>query len=181
MFKGSVLLLKASCASVGLSRLRRSILALRARCLFLTYRIKPSLWQRLIRQKKKKYVCLPSSGKIKILGRSVDFFKFFFLNFFLTLSHFHVLPWPVRSTCNKNTFKLILVINVVFCEYIGKICCQCQRCYTAKHNSSTAIYLCRHTNSVWARHFDTRWYPVQWIEKSHKPGSVKRMGIQNRV
>ena len=80
-----------------------------------------------------------------------------------------------------KTLSSWYVINVVFCEYIGKICCQCQRCYTAKHNSSTVIYLCRHTNSVLACHFDTRWYPVQWIEKSHKPGSVKRMGIQNRV
>ena len=131
---------------------------------------------------KKKNVCLPSSGKIKILGRLVVFFCFFcFCFFWRTFGVINVLPRPVRSTCNKNTFKLILVINIVFCEYIGKICCQCQRCYTAKHNSSTAIYLCRHTNSVWARHFDTRWYPVQWIEKSHKPGSVKRMGIQNRV
>ena len=52
------------------------------------YHIIPPL--HLIRPKK-KYVCLPSSGKIKILGRSVDFFFFFFLNFFF------------------NTFKLISV------------------------------------------------------------------------
>ena len=38
----------SSFASGGLSRLRRSILALRARGLFLTGRVKPSLWQRLI-------------------------------------------------------------------------------------------------------------------------------------
>ena len=47
MFKDSVLLRKSSCASGGLSCLRRSILALRARGLFLTDRVKPSLWQRL--------------------------------------------------------------------------------------------------------------------------------------
>ena len=39
--------LRSSFASGGLSRLRRSILALCARGLFLTDRVKPSLWQRL--------------------------------------------------------------------------------------------------------------------------------------
>ena len=39
--------LRSSFASGGLSRLRRSILALRACGLFLTNRVTPSLWQRL--------------------------------------------------------------------------------------------------------------------------------------
>ena len=43
--------LRSSFASGGLSRLRRSILTLRARGLFLTDRVKPSLWQRLRRPK----------------------------------------------------------------------------------------------------------------------------------
>ena len=40
--------LRSSFASGGLSRLRRSILALRARGVFLTDHVKPSLWQRLV-------------------------------------------------------------------------------------------------------------------------------------
>ena len=40
--------LRSSFASGGLSRLQRSILALCARGLFLTDRVKPSLWQRLL-------------------------------------------------------------------------------------------------------------------------------------
>ena len=48
--------LRSSFASGGLSRLRRSIFALRARGLFISDRVKPSLWQRLSWSKKlKKY------------------------------------------------------------------------------------------------------------------------------
>ena len=36
---------------------------------------------------KKNIVCLSSSGKIKILGRSVDFYFFLLLIFFYTLSN----------------------------------------------------------------------------------------------
>ena len=47
---------------------------------------------------KKKNVCLPSSGKIKILGRSVDFF-FFFFNTFVVIN---VLPRPVGPLATKT-------------------------------------------------------------------------------
>ena len=46
-----------------------------------------SLGSRL-RPEKKNIVCLPSSGKIKILGWSVDFLFFFYFLIFFTLSNF---------------------------------------------------------------------------------------------